>query len=72
VVRLGDGAGPDARVEVLDTAGRRIALLARDAAAAGWTWDGRDPHGRKAPPGDYLVRVTDGAHVRTARLVKLR
>jgi hypothetical protein len=72
VVRLGEHAGDGARVEVLDAAGRRVALLARDAAAGEWTWDGLDPHGRRAAPGDYLVRVTDGAHVRTARLVKLR
>ena len=67
-------AGP-ARVDVLDLAGRRVATPWDGALAAGEqrvAWDGRDATGAPAAPGLYIVRLTAGARVRTAKLLRVR
>jgi flagellar hook assembly protein FlgD len=63
-----------ARIEVVDAAGRRIAVATPATGAAGageWWWNGRDERGRRAPPGTYLVRALDPSGVRTARVTLL-
>ena len=60
----------DARVEVLDLLGRRVALLADGPAEAGThtvVWDGAG-----APAGVYVVRLATGTAVRTLRVTRLR
>ncbi|MBD3337341.1 MAG: T9SS type A sorting domain-containing protein [Candidatus Eisenbacteria bacterium] len=47
--------------ELFDVAGRRVVQLARGKRAAGahtFRWDGRDRHGRPAPPGTYFLRLS--------------
>ncbi len=65
----------EARVELIDASGRRVATLTPggDAATArSWTWGGADDAGRPVPPGRYVVRVSARGEVRHAPLVKLR
>jgi len=71
VIAFSLGLPTEARVtvEVLDLAGRRVALLYRDALAPGehpFHWRGVDASGQRLAAGTYLVRVTDGQRV-TAR-----
>ncbi|MBK7369547.1 MAG: T9SS type A sorting domain-containing protein, partial [Candidatus Eisenbacteria bacterium] len=51
----------DARLEVLDAAGRRVRALASGAMTAGEhsvSWDLRDAAGAAVQPGWYVVRLT--------------
>jgi len=59
-----------ARLEVFDIRGRRIRLL--DATAPGVLWDGRDEHGRTAPTGVYMVRLTADRYVDTRRVIRIK
>jgi len=64
----------DARLDVLDLAGRRIRTLQRGPAAAGEhrvAWDGRQQDGSAAAPGVYFVRLVAGGEQSELRLVKL-
>lgn len=61
------------RVGVFDLRGRLVADLWRGVLPAGTRvlrWDGRDPDGRAAPSGTYLVRMDDG-RTATSRAVTL-
>ena len=51
--------GVEARVEVFDLAGRRIAGLTpgNDGSQRFFRWDGRDVNGAIADPGVYILRV---------------
>ena len=55
----------DLAITIVDVRGRIVrseVLGAHAAGRHGWTWDGRDAHGQKAPAGLYFARVTaDGA-----------
>lgn len=65
----------DVALEVLDVAGRRVAVLRDGPAPAGEhtaRWDGRDAAGREAPPGLYLARLRVGREFFTARFVRVR
>lgn len=66
------GVGPQ-RVDVFDLAGRRLATLAPQSGAAGWswTWDGRDEHGGRVGAGVVLARVR-GTSEPAVRLTLLR
>jgi len=67
----GREAGADARVRVIDIAGRVVRTLHRGALAAGehrLTWDLRDGDGRPAPAGLYFVQARVGAFAATRRL----
>ncbi len=62
-------AGP-ARLEVLDLQGRRVRTLTTGELTAGpheVAWDGRDDGGRAVPSGGYLLRLTGGGQVATAK-----
>lgn len=64
----------DARLELLDLAGRRVRTLHRGPAAAGehaLTWRGRRDDGSRVPPGVYFARFQAGDEVRVLRLVRL-
>jgi hypothetical protein len=61
------------RAEVMDVAGRRIAVLVKhETMAAGahrLTWEGRDAAGRRVAPGVYLIRLEAGPASATRRVV---
>jgi hypothetical protein len=60
---------------IYDVSGRRVALLADGARAAGEfasAWDGRDLAGREVGPGIYLARVVAGGVCETQKLILLR
>lgn len=62
-------------VEVLDVLGRRVAVLASGAAAAGpqrLEWDGTGAAGRAVAAGLYVVRVRAGATVQTRSVTVVR
>lgn len=61
----------NARLEVLDAAGRRVHTLARGAMPAGSqsvSWDGRSERGSRVPAGVYFVRLTTPQRDFTTRL----
>jgi hypothetical protein len=60
--------------EVLDLAGRRVAMLHDGAAAVGvraFTWDGRGAAGAETGAGLYFVRARFEGEARTARVVRV-
>ncbi len=62
------------RVEVLDLAGRRVAVLHDGILPAGTSsvqWDGRDRGGRGMPPGVYLARARTASGTLVRRIVRL-
>jgi glucose/arabinose dehydrogenase len=63
------------RLTVMDVTGRVVARVVDGPGIAGWhlaQWDGRDPEGRPAPAGLYLVKFENAAGVVTTRVVRLR
>ncbi len=58
----------DMRLAIFSVSGRRVRGLASGLEPAGGhvrTWDGRDDHGRRVPPGTYFARLeADGRVVR--------
>ncbi len=65
----------DARLTVLDLAGREIRVLASGAISAGQhsaEWDGRDAAGHACGSGAYVIRLATPAGVRDVRFVLLR
>jgi hypothetical protein len=71
--RMGEVA--HVRLEVLDAAGRRVALPFDGEAAPGEhavPWDGRGDDGRRLPPGVYLARLATPRAVATTRVVRVR
>ncbi len=65
----------NATLEVLDLAGRRVASVWSGTRTAGEhrvRWDGRDANGRECAPGLYVVRLTAGGRVASARLLRIR
>jgi len=71
-VRVSGELAREARVELMDASGRRLASLVANRDALAWTWAGLDDAGRVVPPGRYIVRVSARGEVRQAPLVKLR
>lgn len=68
-------AEADVSVEVLDTAGRRVAELYRGAAALGalrLTWSNTDAQGASVPAGLYFVRARAGSEELHQRVVLLK
>jgi hypothetical protein len=63
--------GEPAKLELLDAAGRRVAGRGVGALGAGRHTVDLSPSGRLAP-GIYLVRLTQGAQVRTNRVAVVR
>jgi hypothetical protein len=69
------GASIDARLDVLDVTGRRVATLAyalRDGASGRAAWDGRDEGGAPLPAGVYFLRLETGAARATQKVVLVR
>lgn len=65
----------EARLEVFDLGGRRVATLYRGDAGPGdhvARWDGRLASGAPAPPAVYLARLAAGGRVQGARFVLIR
>jgi serralysin len=63
------------RVEIFDSSGRRVRLLADGPARAGLhelTWDGRRDDGAAAGAGVYFARLTTPASSRMIRIVRIR
>jgi flagellar hook assembly protein FlgD len=68
------GQQANARLDVLDSQGRRVRTLADHPAAAGFHqsfWDGRDEHGHSPRAGVYWVRLAYGDRVVSRRLVRM-
>ena len=61
------GIGAGARLEILDTIGRRAWSSALTPGAGPFAWRGEREDGGRARPGIYFVRVTDASGVTTAR-----
>ncbi|MFO7610702.1 MAG: choice-of-anchor D domain-containing protein [Candidatus Krumholzibacteriia bacterium] len=63
------------RLEVFDAGGRRVAVLADDARAAGEhqvVWRGRDQGGRPVPSGPYYVRLEADGGRDTRKIMLLK
>jgi flagellar hook assembly protein FlgD len=63
------------QVGVFDIVGRRVRILADEAAASGhrlWTWDGRDDDGQEAGPGCYFVRIHTPEGTESRLVTRLR
>jgi len=74
-LRLEAPAPVRVRLEVLDAAGRRLALLGEGLAPAGgseFIWDGRDGAGVEVPSGVYLLRLVGGGWTATERVCRAR
>lgn len=68
-VGAADGA---TRLEVYDTAGRRVRGLVLDLLTAGdhtVVWDGTDDNGRRVPSGVYLYRLENGGAVVSRKML---
>ncbi len=72
-------APADVTVDVLNIAGRPVAMVAREVAteagAQRFVWSGQTQHGVPAPPGAYLVRIaargTDGQQMQALSRIRL-
>jgi hypothetical protein len=59
------------RLDVLDVAGRRVAVLARQVEGPGAhsaSWDGRDASGSRVSAGLYFVRLEAAGQVLSQRI----
>jgi len=68
-------ASRDVDLEVFDSAGRRVAVLAQGAWPAGRhavAWSGLDFANRRVPAGVYFVRLVSAAYRETRRVVLVR
>ena len=73
-LRFGAAPGEPWRVEVLDPAGRGVALVGRGTGTGGLEslrWDGRDAHGSATGAGVYWARLTLGGRALTRPFVRL-
>jgi hypothetical protein len=74
--RLDLGRAARVSAEVVDVAGRRIAVLAEDEALGPGShvlsWDGHDASGNASPGGVYFIRVRSGDRSRSWRVVRVR
>jgi subtilisin family serine protease len=72
-IRFAVPPGQRARLDVLDTAGRRVAAPFDGVAGEerSVTWSARDASGAPVPAGIYWVRLAAGAWVRSAQVVVL-
>jgi hypothetical protein len=64
-----------ARLEIYDTAGRRVWTWSREGLSAGehtTTWTGLDDHGRRVSSGVYIVRLRTAQAVDHQRIVMLK
>ena len=74
-IRFGLGTASDARVDVLDVAGRRVRTLASGPFSAGThtlRWDGIDDAGHSVAAGVYFARVVAGAGEDRVKLLRVQ
>jgi hypothetical protein len=74
-VRFELPAAADARLAIVDVAGRTVRVLAEQHLTAGahaFAWDGRDEAGLAAAPGCYFARLTTLGTTRTVGMRLLR
>ena len=74
-LRFSLAAAGQARVELIDLAGRHVRTLMDGAMAAGpheLIWNGRDDDGREVASGIYFARLLSAGGVDTHKLVLLR
>ena len=64
-------AAADARLEILDVAGRLVRSWTRSAAAGDFVWDLTDASGRRVAPGLYLARIAGAGESGNRRLIVL-
>jgi Tol biopolymer transport system component len=75
VIRFATVAPGEAKIEIFDSAGRRVRTLLQEELPAGShsvSWNARDERGRACPAGVYHCRLTSGERAQTARLVYLK
>lgn len=68
-------AGASVRVDVIDTAGRRVATLVDGYQGAGLhsvIWDGKDSSDRPVAAGTYFVRISTDEEVLSRKMTVLR
>jgi hypothetical protein len=61
------------QAEVFDVLGRKVADFSRNTRSGynSFSWDGAGADGISLPTGTYMLKVTNGKEVRTAKLVKI-
>ena len=74
VIEMALAAEGDARVDVFDPRGRRVAQLLKNRVSGHQTlgWDGRDLKGRSVPSGTYLVRLETQGRAVIRRIAIIR
>jgi subtilisin family serine protease len=65
-----DLAGPG-DLRIADISGRLVLRAALGPGARSFQWDGRDGHGRRVPPGVYLLRFEGAGAGSSGRIVRL-
>jgi hypothetical protein len=69
------GADIDVRIEIFDSMGRRIRIVADEPMPRGEravVWDGRDDRGQLVPRGTYFYRIGAAGRAEAGRLIKTR
>jgi len=67
--------GSTSTIRVYDTAGRLVRTLIDEPVFTGLhqvVWDGKDQHGRMAATGIYLIRLENGPHQHTRKVMFVR
>jgi hypothetical protein len=61
------------QAQVYDVLGRKVADFSNNIRAGynSFTWDGAGADGISLPTGTYLLKITNGTEVRTAKLIKI-
>jgi hypothetical protein len=68
-------AGGNARLDVFDICGAKVATILDGSLAPGVysvIWDGKNSNGQTVSSGTYLYRLTDGANIQTKRMTLLK
>lgn len=75
VIRYSLPRPEQARLEIFDAAGRRVACLLDRTLPAGWgevTWSAMDDHGKEVAPGTYFCRLAAGGASPVTRMIVVR
>ena len=67
--------GSTSTIRVFDTAGRLVRTLINEPVFTGFhsvVWDGKDQHGRTAATGIYFIRLENGPHQHTRKVMFVR
>ena len=71
-LRLDSPLSRAVRFEVIDAAGRRLAILHLANGRSSAVWDGCDENGRRVPPGMYMIRSADPSMPLVSKVLILR